>query len=52
MDSAVGIGSLLVILLIGGGVLVALRYVIRAALKVGNLASTVSSIIKKADLEV
>ena len=51
MESAAGIGTILLIL-IGGGVLVALRYVIRAALKVGNLASTVSSIIKKADLEV
>ena len=51
MDSAVGIGSLLVILLIGGGVLVTLRYVIRAALKVGNLASVLSGIIKKADFE-
>ena len=52
MESAAGIGTILLIILIGGGVLVALRYVIRAALKVGNLASTVSSIIKKADLEV
>ena len=51
MESAVGIGSILLILLIGGGVLVALRYVIRAALRVGNLASTITSIIKKADFE-
>ena len=52
MESAAGIGTILLILLIGGGVLVALRYVVRAALRVGNLASTISSIVKKADLEV
>ena len=51
MESAAGIGTILLIILIGGGVLVALRYVIRAALKVGNLASTLTGIISKADLE-
>ena len=51
MESAAGIGTILLILLIGGGVLVTLRYVIRAALKVGNLASVLSGIIKKADFE-
>ncbi len=51
MESAVGIGSILLILLIGGGVLVALRFVIRAALRVGNLASVLTSIVKKADFE-
>ena len=51
MESAAGIGTILLIILIGGGALVALRYVIRAALKVGNLASTLTGIISKADLE-
>ena len=51
MESIGGIGIVLIIILVGAG-LVALRYVVRAALKVGNLASTVTSIIKKADLEV
>ena len=51
MESAAGIGTILLILLIGGGVAVALRYVIRAALSVGNLASVLSSLLKKADLE-
>ena len=46
-----GIGIVLLIILVGAG-LVALRYVIRAALKVGHLASTVTDIIKKADMEV
>ena len=49
--SSGGIGIVLLIIIVGAG-LVALRYVIRAALKVGNLASTVTDIIKKADLEV
>ena len=51
MESAMGIGTILLILLIAGGVLVALRYVIFAALKVGNLASVLSRAIKKADFE-
>ncbi len=51
MDSALGIGGIVLIILIGGGVLAALRYVVRAAWRVGNLASTVTSILKKADLE-
>ena len=51
MEGAIWIGTILLIILIGGGVLVALRFVIRAAWRVGNLASTVTSIIKKADLE-
>ena len=50
MSSAGGIGIVLLIIL-AGGALVALRYVVRAALKVGNLASVLSGIIKKADLE-
>lgn len=45
-----GIGIVLLILLAGAG-LVALRYVIRAARKVGNLASTVTDVLKKADYE-
>lgn len=51
MESAAGIGTILLIILIGGGALVALRYVIRAALKVGNLASLLSGILKNADYE-
>ena len=51
MDSVAGIGTILLIILIGGGALVALRFVIRAAWRVGNLASLLSGIIKKADLE-
>ena len=51
MESAAGIGTILLIILIGGGALVALRYVIRAARKVGNLASTVTDVLKKADYE-
>lgn len=51
MESAAGIGTILLIILIGGGVLVALRYVIRAARKVGNLASMLSGILTKADFE-
>ena len=50
MSSTGGIGIILLILLAGAG-LVALRYVVRAALKVGNLASVLSGAIKKADLE-
>ncbi len=49
--AGVGIAAILLVLLIGGGVLVALRYVIRAALRVGNLASVLSGVIKKADFE-
>ena len=51
MESVSGIGSILLIILIGGGALVALRFVIRAALSVGNLASVLSSLLKKADYE-
>ena len=51
MESAVGIGTILLIILIGGGVLVALHFVVRAALRVGNLASILAGVIKKADLE-
>ncbi len=51
MESAVGIGTILLIILIGVGALVALRFVIHAAWRVGNLASLLSGIIKKADLE-
>ena len=50
MESAGGIGIILIIILVGGA-LVALRFVIRAALRVGNLASVLSGIIKKADYE-
>ena len=50
MSSTGGIGILLIILLAGAG-LVALRYVVRAARRVGNLASTVTDIVKKADYE-
>ena len=50
MESAGGIGIILIIILVGGA-LVALRFVIRAALRVGNLASVLSGIIKKADNE-
>ena len=52
MESAGGIGIILLIIILGGAGLVALRYVIRAALKVGNLASLLTGAIKKADLEV
>ena len=50
MDGIGGIGIILLIR-IAGGALVALRYVARAALRVGNLASVLSGIIKKADFE-
>ena len=50
MSSTGGIGIILLIILAGAG-LVALRYVIRAALKVGNLASMLTGVLKKADLE-
>ena len=50
MGSGTGIGAIL-LLILAGGALVALRYVIRAALRVGNLASLLSGIIKKADFE-
>lgn len=50
VSSTGGIGIVLLILLAGAG-LVALRYVIRAARKVGNLASTVTDVLKKADYE-
>lgn len=50
MSSTGGIGIVLLILLAGAG-LVALRYVVRAALKVGNLASLLSGILKNADYE-
>ncbi len=50
MDGIGGIGIILLII-IAGGALVALRYVVRAALRVGNLASVLSGIIKKADFE-
>ena len=50
MESAGGIGIILLIILAGAG-LVALRYVVRAARKVGNLASTVTDVLKKADYE-
>ena len=51
METTGGIGIILLIIIVGGA-LVALRYVIRAALRVGNLASTVTDILKKADFEV
>ena len=50
MDGIGGIGIILLIIIVGGA-LVALRYVARAALRVGNLASVLSGIIKKADFE-
>ena len=50
MESIGGIGIILLIILAGAG-LVALRYVVRAARKVGNLASTVTDVLKKADYE-
>lgn len=50
MSSTGGIGIVLLIIFAGVG-LVALRYVIRAALKVGNLASMLAGVLKKADLE-
>ena len=50
MNGGGGIGIVLLIILAGAG-LVALRYVIRAALKVGNLASMLAGVLKKADLE-
>ena len=51
MDTVTGIGVILLLVLIGAGVLVTLRFVIRAALRVGNLASILSGVIKKADFE-
>ena len=51
MDSVVGIGTILLIILIGGGVVAVVRAVVRSALRVGNLASVLSGVIKKADLE-
>ena len=50
VSSTGGIGIVLLHLLAGAG-LVALRYVIRAARKVGNLASLLSGILKNADYE-
>lgn len=50
MSGTGGIGIILLIILAGAG-LVALRYVIRAALRVGNLASLLTGVLKKADLE-
>ena len=44
-------GGIILLIIIAGGALVALRYVARAALRVGNLASVPSGIIKKADFE-
>ena len=46
-----GIGIILFII-IAGGALVALWHVIRAARKVGNIASTLAGAIKKADFEL
>ncbi len=51
MDSVVGIGTILLIILIGGGVVAVVRVIVRSALRVGNLASVLSGVIKKADLE-
>ena len=51
MESTAGIGTILLIILVGGATLVALRFVIRAALSVGNLATVLSSLLKKADYE-
>ena len=51
MDSAAGIGTILLIILIGGGVVAVVRAIVRSALRVGNLASVLSGVIKKADLE-
>ena len=50
MESGAGIGLILLIIL-AGGALVALRYIVRAALRVGNLATVLSSLLKKADME-
>ena len=44
-------GGIILLIITVGGALVALRYVIRAALRVGNLASVLTAAIKKADLE-
>ena len=44
-------GGIILLIIAVGGALVALRYVIRAALRVGNLASVLTAAIKKADLE-
>ena len=44
-------GGIILLIIIAGWALVALRYVARAALRVGNLASVLSGIIKKADFE-
>ena len=49
--AGIGIGSILLIIIIGVGVAAAARAVIRSANRVGNLVSTVTSIIKKADYE-
>jgi hypothetical protein len=51
MESAAGIGTILLIILIGGGVVAVVRAVVRSALRAGNLASVLSGVIKKADLE-
>ena len=50
VGSGAGIGLILLIIL-AVGALVALRYVVRAALRVGNLATTVKDILQKADYE-
>ena len=46
------IGIILLIIIAGGGVFAAVRAIVRSATRVGNLASTVTEIIKKADYEV
>ena len=51
MDSAVGIGTILLILLLGGGIIAVTRSIVRSATRVGNLVHTATEIIKKADLE-
>ena len=52
MEAAGGIGIILLIIIVGGGVFAAARAIVRSAVKVGNLASVLTGVIKKADLEV
>lgn len=52
MESGIGIGAILLIILVGGGVLAVVHAIARSARKVGNLASTVAEVIKKAQYEI
>jgi len=52
MEQMTGIGAVLVLLLVGGGLVALIRVLIRSVSRVGNLASTVAEVIKKAQYEI